>query len=118
MAPGQEVKGYYAYAVKQGASPASAQTFEGPPIPKGCIGVLSFISVIDYTTGNKTLILGKRDAGGNDRYLRVVAGSTTYECALEGPIILLEGEMPIGLVVTPTLNDVLYFAAFGVLKAP
>jgi hypothetical protein len=118
MAPGECVKGYYAYTSKLGASGSGTVTFEGTPIPRGCLGVLSFISVIDYTTADKKLILGVRDAGGNDRYLRVVDIANTYEAVLEGPIVLLEGETPIGIVESPTTSDVLYFSAYGVLRAP
>jgi hypothetical protein len=118
MAPGQEVKGYYAHNDKQGSSPGGTVTFEGKPVPQGCLAVLSFISVIDYTRTNRTLILGIRDAGGNDRYLRMVKTSTAYELHLEGPIILLEGERPIGIALNTDLADVLYFSAHGVLRAP
>lgn len=118
MAPGGMVKGYYAYASKQGASGSDTVTFEGTPIPRGCIGVLSFLSVIDYTTAAKGLLLGVRDAGANDKYLRMVKLTSTYECSLEGPVYLLEGERPIGIVESPTTSDVLYFAAYGVLRAP
>lgn len=116
MAPDSESTEDYRYTAKQGASPASVQTFVGTPVTRGKKALITFMSVIDYTTAAKTLILGIRDAGGNDHYLRVVALASTYECSLEGPIMLLEGEAPIGVVSTPTLNDVLYFAAFGRLR--
>ena len=76
---------------------------------------ITFASVVDYTSTNCKLILGIRDAGGNDHYLRVVQGAAVRDLTMEGKIYLLPGEKPIAIVEDPGANDVLYCSFDGVI---
>jgi hypothetical protein len=74
------------------------------------------MSIIDYTNNANELILGVRDAAGSDHYLKFGLGTTTdivQALTIEGGILLLPGEKPIGVILTPGSSDVCYFSAHG-----
>jgi len=108
--------GNYRVHEKYSCTSASTKTFVGPEVPRGRIAILTFMSVSDYTTNAKKLILGIRDAGSTDTYVLIEQGTAlaeAYTVKTEGEVILLPGDRPIGIVETPSTSDVLYFVAHG-----
>jgi len=108
--------GNYRVHEKYSCTSATTKTFVGPEVPRGKLALISHMSVADYTTNANKFVLGIRDAGGNDHYIDVEEGTAQnqhYGTAIEGEIILLPGERPIGIVETPGTSDVLYFTIHG-----
>ena len=108
--------GNYKFQEKDTSPDTTTKTFVGPKVTRHCIVVLAHMSVSDYTTNTKKLILGIRDTSGNDHYLKVVVGTATdvrNTAILEGSIILMENEAPIAIVESPTTSDVMYAAFHG-----
>jgi hypothetical protein len=108
---------YHDHKTSAGAS----ETFVGSEVPRGKIAILTYTAVCDYTTADKTLVLGIRDAGGTDHYLKVTSGVTTANgtrsSTIETDLVLLPGERPIGIIVSASASDVCYFTAHGGLYA-
>jgi len=91
-------------------------TFTGYEVPRGKIAIMTYMDVTDYTTNAKKFILGIRDASGNDQYAQTEQGTAQnqhFGCTIEGQLILLPGERPIGIVESPTASDVCYFTVHG-----
>jgi hypothetical protein len=105
--------GDYVYEWKHIASGTDTVTKVTSPVGKDKTVRVISAYVTNYTTANKALIIGKRDTGGNDIYLKQVNAANTYSIALDQPVILREGESMIGIVESPTGNDVLYFSFYG-----
>jgi len=91
-------------------------TLTGYEVPRGRVAILSFMSIIDYTHNENELMLGFKDAGGNEHMLHFALGTATdivQSLAIEGEVILLPGDKPFGRVLSPTASDVIYFSAHG-----
>jgi hypothetical protein len=91
------------------------KAFVGPEVGRGRILEVTSGAVADYTTANKTLVLGYRDAGGTDHYVVVEQGASIKSAQLQGRLFLLPTEKPIAIVVSPTASDVLYCSFHGIL---
>jgi hypothetical protein len=110
--------GNYRVHKKLTAPNTNTITLEGYEVPAGKIAILTFMSVMDYTNNTNELILGIRDAAGNDHYLDFGLGTATdivQSLKIEGEIILLPGERPIAVILSPSTSDVCYFSAHGAL---
>lgn len=107
--------GVYLYEDKYTAPDTSTVNRAGPKVGGGRIVVIMTAVVTDYTTASVSLMVGKRDEGGDDHYIKKENGSEVYSCSLEGEMILNEGESPLGTVVLPTTGDVLYFTFHGLV---
>jgi len=92
---------------------AEDKDFSGPEVPKGMVVKIEHLTVIDWTTANKTLRLGFRRAGKIYWLKRAAAGASGYSLTLETPLFLVHGEAPYGRVESATANDELYFLAQG-----
>lgn len=100
--------GIYSYEKKVTAPDTSNVECVGTEVKQGTLVVLDLGSIVDYTTANKKLILGKRDAEKKDHYLIVRKNAQYYQAHLEGKMTLHPGERPIGIVESPTTSDVVY----------
>lgn len=107
--------GVYRWHDKYTCPDATTVTREGPAVLRGQLVVLDTLYAIDYTTADKTLIVGIKGVDGGEHYIRKVDIANHYSCFLNGKLILLPGEKPIGKVETPTTSDVLYFTAHGLI---
>lgn len=110
--------GNYKFQEKYADPGTTTKTFVGSKVTRKCIAVLSHMSVSDYTTNAKKLVLGIRGADGSDHYLKVSLGIATdiqHTATLEGSVILMEGEAPIAIVESPAASDVLYAAFHGAI---
>jgi len=94
-------------------APAAVHNFVGRKVPRGHIVEVVEAAVTDFTTPDKVLALGKRDATGQDHWIKVQQGTKGYTCNLVAYPILKEYERPIGRVDTPTALDNLYFTIYG-----
>jgi len=94
-------------------APAVVHTFVGRKVPRGHLVEVVEAAVTDLTTPNTVLALGKRDASGQDHWIKAQSGANTYTCNLVAYPILKEYEQPIGRVTTPTALDDLYFTIYG-----
>jgi len=85
----------------------------GDEVPEGKVVSIETFFVIDQTTANKTMKIGFR-RGGTDYYVkRQAAGASIYGVTMDRPLILVEGERPIAIVESPTINDVCLMVARG-----
>jgi len=110
--------GNYKFQEKYTSPGIDTKTFLGQKVARKCIAMLSHMSVSDYTTNAKKLILGIRGADGSDHYLKTALGTSTdiqHTAIIEGNVILLESEAPIAIVESPTASDVLYAAFHGAI---
>lgn len=105
--------GTYRYIDKRTAPSTGTITLVGSKVGKKMFAEITSGFVADYTTKNKLMELGVRDIGSNDRYLKVVQEASTFSAALDGSIVLLEGEAPIAVIESPTSSDVVYCAFYG-----
>lgn len=105
--------GIYKFEDKFTEPSTTTKTFKGPKVKPNTIVVLHTLTVADYTTSNKKLMLGRKGGDGNDHYVHVEKYTGIYETHLRGRMILLPSEQPIGVVESPTASDVLYFSAYG-----
>jgi len=105
--------GIYKFEEKSTDPGTTTKTFEGPEVRKDTIVILHHGSVVDYTTADKALLIGKKDGGGNVHYLTKRDASTRFEAHMNGWMVLLPTEKPIGVVESPTANDVLYCSFYG-----
>lgn len=105
--------GVYKFEDKATAPNTTTIEFEGPEVKKGTIVILETLTVADYTTANKKIILGRRDGNGKDHYVHIDQYTGIYETHLRGKLILLESDRPLGVVESPEASDVLYFSAYG-----
>ena len=110
-----KIVGNYRYDDKFTAPDTDTKTFVGPEVLQGKIVEITSGVVADYTTANKTLVLGYRDAGGSDHYIVVEQGASIKSAQLQGRIFLLSTEKPIAIVVSPTLSDDLYCSFHGIV---
>ena len=110
-----KIVGNYRFDAKFTAPDASTKTFVGLEVGRGRILEVTSGVVADYTTANKNLILGYRDAGGTDHYIVVEQGASIKSAQLQGRIFLLPTEKPIAIVVSPTTDDVLYCSFHGIV---
>lgn len=107
--------GVYRWYDKYTAPDTSDVTREGPEVRRGQLVEISQLSTVDYSTADKALLVGFKDENRDVHYFRKEDGTTKWECHLSGRILLLPGEKPIGTVLSPTANDVLYFSAHGLV---
>jgi len=105
--------GVYVENRKRTAPDTSNITFISQKVPRNQVVEVESAYIGDYTTANKLLLLGIRDVGGNDVYLAIDQATSTFYTHLDGHVILLEGESLIGVVASPTTNDVCYFSVHG-----
>lgn len=114
-----EVVGIYKYNAKAQMEAAVTHTFLGPKVPHGCIVELNHLSVGDYTTANKKLLLGIKFTDGTICYIQIRQATLALDLWLRGKIYLTEGDQPLGRVESTGDADVLYFNANGLIyKAP
>lgn len=107
--------GIYKFEEKVDDANSTTTTFEGPEVKRGTIVVLHHGSVVDYTTADKALLIGKKDGGGKVHYITKRDGSARFEAHLSGWMILLPTEKPIGVVESPGADDVLYCSFYGLV---
>lgn len=110
-----KIVGNYRFDEKFTAPGTDTKTFVGPEVGRGKILEITSGAVADYTTADKTLVLGYRDAGGEDHYVVVEKGSAIKSAQLRGRIFLLPTEKPIAVVVSPTASDVLFCSFHGIV---
>jgi len=107
--------GIYKFEEKE-TSPAGAdKTFEGPAVKDGTLVIINHASVIDYSDTDRMLCLGRKDGSGEVHYFKVQKLSSLYEAHLEGEMVLLAGEKPIGVVENPNAGEVLYCSFYGLV---
>jgi len=92
---------------------AEVQMFVGRRVPRGHILQIEEAAITDVTTADKVLCLGRRDATGQDHWIKCQQGSKGWTCNLTAFPILKESERPIARVTTPTAGDDLYFTVYG-----
>jgi len=111
--------GIYKFEDKATVPDTTTKKFEGPEVKKDTIVVLETLTVADYTTSNKKILLGRKDGADAEHYVHVEQYTGIFETHLRGKMILLPTEKPLGVVESPTASDVLYFTAYGlVYKQP
>lgn len=120
MVRGMAVKGYvvvgfYRWHDKYTAPDTGDVTREGPEVRQGQLVEITHLSAVNYTTANKSLLIGFRDGIGDAHYFNHHKSAGNYESFLRGRIMLLPGERPIGTVLSPSASDVLYFSAHGLV---
>lgn len=111
----EKIIGLYRWKDKRTAEGTDDITFEGPEVGRDEIVKLTFASILDYSTGNKQLILAIRDVEKKDHYIVVRKSTNEYEIMMEGEIFLLPGEKPVGIVASPANGNVCYFSAYGII---
>lgn len=111
-----KVIGVYRYERKFTAPDTTTKTFKGRKAPRNCIVIITSGYVVDYTTANKKLIVGREDQSGDQNYIVVEKASGVFTAHLTGEMILQEGDLPIAIVESPTANDVLYCAFYGLIR--
>jgi len=110
--------GIYRYHQEITAPDTTTVTFEGPKAKREQTIELTYMAVVNETTNNKLLKLGIRDSDKVDHIISA-REAAQWKCArMFGKVFLIEGESPIGIVTTPTANDVLSFAVHGVIYEP
>ena len=110
-----KIVGNYRFDDKFTAPDTDTKTFVGSEVGRGKMVEITSGVVCNYTTANKILVLGIRDAGGVDHYVVVETGSAIKSAQLQGRIFLLPTEKPIAIVVSPTTSDVLYCSFHGIV---
>jgi len=110
-----KIVGNYRYDNKFTTPGTDTKTFVGPEVGRGKVAEITSGVVADYTTANKILVLGYRDAGGSDHYIVVETGASIKSAQLRGRIYLLPTEKPIAVVVSPTASDILYCSFHGIV---
>lgn len=111
--------GIYKVEEKSTDPGTTTKTFEGPAVREGTVVILDTLTVANYTRSNKKLMLGRKGGSNEEHYVHVEQYTGIFETHLRGKMILLPAEKPLGVVETPTANDVLYFTAYGlVYKLP
>lgn len=115
MIKGMKCIGLYRYRKKITAPDTTDITAVGPKVKRGQLLELTHLSVLDYTTGNKQLAVGYRDANEVNHFVRTEKASAKRECHMTGRLFLIENDEPIGFVDSPTANNVIYFTAHGLI---
>lgn len=110
-----EQVGIYRWTDKYTAPDTDDVTRKGPKVLRGQLVEITHLSVVNYTTANKSLLVGYEDEKGDTHYFNKHKSSQNYESFLRGRVLLLPGERPIGTVESPSTSDVLYFSAHGVI---
>ncbi len=105
---------YSAEQVDPGAS-AADHTMDGAKVPEGKILRIDIMSITDLTNAAKKVRLGYDRGGQQFWFKRETLGSGVYSSVLYGPIWLVPGEKPIGMVESATASDVLHFVVRGTL---
>ena len=107
--------GLYEYENKVTAPNTSNITILARKVTRGCIAILDKACVVNYTTANKKLILGKRNSHSEDQYMVVRKNAQYYQAHMEGKIHLHEGDQALAVVEAPTASDECYATFFGKL---
>ena len=115
MLEGMKPVGYYIYESKRTAPDTDTITFVGPKVRRGQVVELWHGSVVNYTTAGKMLLVGKRNQQGASHYYSARKNAQYYQAHLEGRVVLIEGDEPVGVVESPTASDVLYCAFRGII---
>jgi hypothetical protein len=108
--------GNYRVNVKMTSPGTDTATITGYEVPRGQTAILTFMSIIDYTSNLNELMLGIKDAAGNEHMLHFELGTTTdvrQSAKIEGEVVLIPGDKPFGRVLSPSTSDVIYFSAHG-----
>ena len=105
--------GTYVYNITRTAPSTTTLTMTTPKIERNQIIEVTSAYVGDYTTANKKVILGIRPAAGDDVYLPIDQGAETFFTHLNGQAFLFTGDCMVGIVESPTANDVCYFSVHG-----
>ena len=88
-------------------------TLEGPMIPEGRVVLIQAFYVLDRSTAGKVLRLGYDRAGTKYWLKRVDLGIGNYGIWQDGPLYLVGGEKPVGMVEDATKGDVCILVARG-----
>lgn len=107
--------GFYKFEDKSTDPGTTTKKFEGPKVKKNTLVILHTLTVADYTTSNKKLLVGRKDGSGEEHFVHVDQYTGIFETHLRGKMILLPDESALGVVESPTANDVLYFTAYGMV---
>jgi len=107
--------GLYTFRQKITAPSTDDVTFTGPAVGRGKILEVTALSVVDFTTANKQLLVGFKDVENNEHLVDGYKATSNYGIGLSGILYLLEGEAPLGKVVSPTTSNVCYFTCHGKL---
>ena len=110
-----ELVGIYTMRGYQKAPSTGTITLVGPKVQKGCYAVITGMSIINYTTANKQLLLGTRDSSNTDHYSHAVKETSTLGLQASDQTILRENESVIGVCLSPTANDEIYVTAYGLV---
>ena len=113
MAEAKRIVGLYIMRAYQKAPSTSDITLVGPKVPQDHYATIESMSIINYTTANKMLLLGMRDASGKDHYSHNIKAANTYCVQANGQVILRENESIIGVCLSPTSADEIYVTAHG-----
>jgi len=110
-----KIVGNYRFDEKFTAPGTDTKIFVGTEVGRDKIVEITSGVVADYTTANKILVLGYRDAGGTDHYIVVETGASIKSAQLQGRIYLLPTEKPIAIVEDPGASDILYCSFHGII---
>jgi len=102
----------YSAEISQVGSAADLD-IEGPAVPTGHVVRLTSMYVIDLTTVNRSLRLGYSRGGTAHWFKRGNAGASSFGIGLDGDLILVEGEKPIGRVESAPSDDSCVLIARG-----
>lgn len=108
--------GNYRVQVKTTSPGTDTASLYGYVVPRGKTAIITFMSIMDYTSNLNELMLGILDTSGNEHMLKFDLGTATriaQSLTMEGEVILLPGEKPFGRVLSPSTSDVIYFSAHG-----
>ena len=103
----------YSAQVEVKASTIADLTLEGPKIPEGRVVLIKAFYVLDRSTAGKVVRLGYDRAGTKIWVKRVDLLGTEYGTETTAHLYLVEGEKPIGMVESPTVDDICILVARG-----
>jgi hypothetical protein len=94
-------------------SSGSSERLEGDPIPQGKVVAIESFFVIDQTSSDLTIQMGFSHNGVDYFVKREAAGTGAYGIFLNRRLILTEGDKPIAIIESPSVDDVLLLVARG-----
>lgn len=94
-------------------SGADTYTFYGSYVGVKQILVLHQLAVSDLTTASKALLIGYQEGDGDIKWVKKIDQANHFSCWMNGQLILVENERPVGRVESPSDGDDLRFVAMG-----
>ena len=103
----------YSAEVEVKAPTISDLTLEGPKIPEGKVVLIKAFYIMDRSTAGKKVRLGY-DRGGTKIWVkREDLADTVYGMETTAQLYLVEGEKPIGMIESPTIDDICILVVRG-----